>query len=163
VKDRALMTTLLERAASLKVAALVFTVDLPTTGARYRDFRTAMSAPGGAEGALMRFWQGLTHLPWVWDVYLSGRPHHFGNLAEAMRDSAAHGHFAEWVAANFDPSLTWDAIAWIRERWKGPLLVKGVLDAEDAEEAVRAGVDGIVVSNHGGRQLDGALSSIRAL
>ncbi|MDP9103269.1 MAG: alpha-hydroxy-acid oxidizing protein, partial [Pseudomonadota bacterium] len=95
-------------------------------------------------------------------VALHGRPHHFGNIVEAVPEGQV-GDFSAWIHRNFDPTLTWDHIAWIRERWKKPIIIKGILDPEDAKMAVQAGADGIVVSNHGGRQLDGALSSARAL
>jgi L-lactate dehydrogenase (cytochrome) len=162
-RDRGLMATLLERVAASRCSALVFTVDLPITGARYRDVRSGMSTPPGLATDLRRAWQGITHPGWLWDVWLRGRPHHFGNLVDVVRDAKGFGQFSAWVAKNFDPSLTWKDIAWIRERWKGPLIVKGLLDPEDAHAAIEAGVDGVVVSNHGGRQLDGALSSAAAL
>jgi L-lactate dehydrogenase (cytochrome) len=111
---------------------------------------------------LSRVWQGISHPGWLWDVHLTGGPHTFGNIAAAVK-SRALGDFAAWVGANFDASITWKDIAWIRENWDGPIVLKGVLDPEDAKEAVAAGADGIVVSNHGGRQLDGALSTISAL
>ncbi len=97
------------------------------------------------------------------DVGVGGKPLTFGNLENAVPDASTPDAFKEWVDAQFDPSVTWDDIAWVREHWGGRLLVKGVLDPQDARRAVEAGVDGIVVSNHGGRQLDSVPSTVRAL
>jgi L-lactate dehydrogenase (cytochrome) len=163
IKDRGFMATLLERVAAQRCSTLIFTADLPVAGARYRDYRSGMSGPPGLAAGLSRLWQGLTHPAWLWDVHVRGRPHSFGNLVEAVKDAKGFGQFAAWVAANFDPTLTWKDLAWVRSHWRGPIVLKGVLDAEDARAALDAGVDGIVVSNHGGRQLDGALSSVAAL
>jgi L-lactate dehydrogenase (cytochrome) len=163
IKDRGFMASLLERVAAQRCSTLVFTADLPVAGARYRDYRSGMSGPPGLAGELRRVWQGLTHPAWLWDVHVRGRPHCFGNLVEAVKDAEGFGQFAAWVAANFDPTLTWKDLAWVRAHWKGPIVLKGVLDAEDARCALEAGVDGLVVSNHGGRQLDGALASVAAL
>ena len=163
IKDRGVMASLLERVAAQRCSTLVFTADLPVAGARYRDYRSGMSGPPGLAAGLGRVWQGLTHPAWLWDVHVRGRPHCFGNLVEAVKDAKGFGQFAAWVAANFDPTLTWKDLAWVRSHWNGPIVLKGVLDAEDARAALDAGVDGIVVSNHGGRQLDGALASVAAL
>lgn len=110
----------------------------------------------------MRAWQGLTHPAWLWDVQLRGGPHGFGNLPPEVAAGGVGG-FAAWIKSNLDPSVTWKDVAWVRERWNGPIVIKGLLDREDARAALDAGVDGIVVSNHGGRQLDGVPSSISAL
>jgi L-lactate dehydrogenase (cytochrome) len=163
IKDRGFMASLLERVAAQRCSTLVFTADLPVAGARYRDYRSGMSGPPGLAGELRRVWQGLTHPAWLWDVHVRGRPHCFGNLVEAVKDAKGFGQFAAWVATNFDPTLTWKDLAWVRSHWKGPIVLKGVLDAEDARCALETGVDGLVVSNHGGRQLDGALASVAAL
>jgi L-lactate dehydrogenase (cytochrome) len=163
IKDRGFMAALLERAQAAGCTALVFTVDLPIGGVRYRDQRTGMSVRPSLYNSLRRVWQGLTHPAWLWDVQVRGRPHIFGNLAGAVKDAKGVGDFADWVARNFDASLTWKDIEWIRARWNGPILIKGVLDADDAKSALQAGLDGVVVSNHGGRQLDGARSTIAAL
>jgi L-lactate dehydrogenase (cytochrome) len=163
IRDRAVMTDLLARVKALGCPVLVFTVDLPAPGARYRDVHSGMSAPPGLESAINRAWQGLTHPEWLWDVQLHGKPHNIGNLASAVKDANGVGQFRAWVERNFDPTLTWKDIAWIRERWDGKFVIKGILDVEDARQAVAAGVDGIVVSNHGGRQLDGVSSTAKAL
>jgi L-lactate dehydrogenase (cytochrome) len=163
IKDRGYMETLLQRAQNAGCSALVFTVDLPIGGVRYRDQRTGMSVQPSLYNSLRRVWQGLTHPAWLWDVQVRGGPHIFGNLAGAVKGAKGVGDFADWVANNFDTTLTWKDIEWVRARWKGPILIKGVLDADDARSALDAGVEGIVVSNHGGRQLDGARSGIKAL
>ncbi len=162
LRDRGYMSALLERARGLECPVLMFTVDLPVPGARYRDRRNGLF--GGAAGfGLKRALDGLSHPEWLWDVHLNGGPHTFGNIAAAVPDAKDASEFWPWVVNNFDTTLTWEHISWIRERWPGPLVLKGVLDAEDAREARRCGVDGLVVSNHGGRQLDGVMSGIRAL
>ena len=105
----------------------------------------------------------VSHPRWVRDVGLGGKPHTFGNLEAAVPDARTPADFRAWVDDGFDPSVTWDDLAWVREHWKGKLVLKGVLDPEDARAAADAGVDGLVVSNHGGRQLDDVPSTVRAL
>lgn len=100
---------------------------------------------------------------WAWDVGIWGRPHTLGNVVPVLKGKSGLADFFGWMAANFDPSITWDDLGWIREAWKGPMIIKGIMDPEDAREAVRLGVQGVVVSNHGGRQLDGVASTARAL
>lgn len=162
IKDRGFMRALLQKVQACGAPVLVFTVDLPVAGSRYRDMRGGISAQPSAAMALSRAWQGVTHPHWLWNVQLTGGPLIFGNVAAAVK-SRKLGAFASWIAANFDASLTWKDIAWVRENWNGPIVLKGVLDPEDAKQAVTEGVDGVVVSNHGGRQLDGASSTIQAL
>ncbi len=162
VRDRGFCAEMLRRAQAAASPALLLTVDLPIAGARYRDLRSGMSAPTGWRGQWMRAWQGLTHPAWLWDVQLRGGPHGFGNLPPEVAAGGVGG-FAAWIKSNLDPSVTWKDVAWVRERWNGPIVIKGLLDREDARAALDAGVDGIVVSNHGGRQLDGVPSSISAL
>jgi L-lactate dehydrogenase (cytochrome) len=162
IRDRGFMAEMLARAREAASPVLVFTVDLPVPGARYRDARNGMTA----DTLAARFAQardGLTHPGWMWDVWLNGRPHTPGNVAAMAPDLKSLTQFWTWIGRNFDPSVTWKDIDWVRERWSGPLVIKGVLDAEDAREAARIGADGVVVSNHGGRQLDGVLSGIAAL
>lgn len=162
IRDRAFMADVLAAARERACPVLVFTVDLPTPGARYRDARNGMIATSlGAR--LRQAADGLAHPGWLFDVQFGGGPHTLGNVAKAAGDLRTLGQFWGWIGRNFDPSVTWRDIAWVRERWSGPIVLKGVLDQEDAREAVRSGVEGIVVSNHGGRQLDGAASSISAL
>lgn len=162
LKDRGFMLELIARAKAVGSPVLVFTVDLPTPGARYRDVRSGLFGGGNAAG-LKLAWDGITHPGWLFDVWLGGRPHAFENVAAAVGRNASFTDFWVWVRKNFDPTITWDDLAWIRQAWGGPIVIKGILDPEDARLACEAGADGIVVSNHGGRQLDDALSGIRAL
>jgi L-lactate dehydrogenase (cytochrome) len=141
---------------------LVFTVDLAVPGTRYRDQRNGMVATTAGQ-RLSQALDGLAHPGWLWDVQLNGRPHTLGTVADASKDLKRLVEFWAWIGRNFDPSITWDDIAWVRAHWKGPIVLKGVLDVADARRAADLGVEGIVVSNHGGRQLDGAPASIRAL
>src|SRR5436190_1452368 len=134
---------------------LVFTVDLPTPGARYRDIRSGFTGSSGAGHWLRQAYDGASHPAWVWDVWLHGRPHVLGNVVGAVEGRAQMGDFLAWISRNFDRGMTWKDMDWVREQWDGPILVKGVLDADDARDAARAGAQGLVVSNHGGRQLDG--------
>ena len=162
IRDRGFMAEMLARARNADCPALLFTVDLPTPGARYRDVRAGMTADTLAARARQAA-DGLAHPGWLWDVQLRGQPLTPGNIAAVAPDLKSLTQFWGWIGRNFDPSVTWSDIAWVRERWPGPLILKGVLDVEDAREAARCGVDGIVVSNHGGRQLDGVASGIAAL
>ncbi len=162
IKDRGFMEKVLARCEAAGVPGLVFTVDLPVAGSRYRDARSGFSGRLSPLAEAGRIADIASKPAWLWNVALHGRPHHFGNIVEAVPEGQL-GDFSAWIQRNFDPSLTWDHIAWIRERWKKPIIIKGILDAEDARLAVEAGADAIVVSNHGGRQLDGALSSVCAL
>jgi L-lactate dehydrogenase (cytochrome) len=156
------MAEVLARVSELGCPVLFFTVDLAVPGTRYRDQRNGMVATTMAQ-RLAQVVDGLAHPAWLWDVQLNGRPHTLGTVSAASKDLKRLAQYWMWIGRNFDPSLTWDDIAWVRERWKGPIVLKGVLDVSDARQAAGLGVDGIVVSNHGGRQLDGAPSSIRAL
>jgi L-lactate dehydrogenase (cytochrome) len=163
IKDRGYMGDLIQRVEAQKCPVLVFTVDLPVAGARYRDARSGMSAAPGLATDINRALQGITHPAWLWDVQINGGPHTFGNVAAAVTQGSGLGSFAGWVQRNFDATVTWKDIDWVRARWKGPIVIKGVLDPEDARAARAAGADGLIVSNHGGRQLDGVRSSISAL
>ncbi|AER54976.1 FMN-dependent alpha-hydroxy acid dehydrogenase [Pseudoxanthomonas spadix BD-a59] len=160
LKDRGFMRHALERAQAAGVTTLVFTVDMPTPGARYRDAHSGMSGPNAS---MRRMWQAATHPRWAWEVGLHGRPHDLGNVSAYLGKPTGLADYIGWLGANFDPSISWKDLEWIRAFWKGPMLIKGILDPDDARDAVRLGADGIVVSNHGGRQLDGVLSTARAL
>ncbi|MFY8142845.1 MAG: FMN-dependent L-lactate dehydrogenase LldD [Caulobacter sp.] len=160
LRDRVFMRDLLARAAAAGATTLVFTVDMPVPGARYRDAHSGMSGPNAAARRLV---QAALKPAWAWDVGVMGRPHRLGNVAPALGKASGLQDFMGWLAANFDPSIQWSDLEWIRDAWKGPLIIKGVLDPEDAKAAADIGADGVVVSNHGGRQLDGVLSSARAL
>ena len=160
LKDRGFMKNALERAKAAGVTTLVFTVDMPTPGARYRDAHSGMSGPNAN---VRRMLQAMTHPLWAWDVGLHGQPHDLGNISTYRGHPTGLEDYIGWLAANFDPSISWKDLEWIREFWDGPMVIKGILDAEDARDAVTFGADGIIVSNHGGRQLDGVLSSARAM
>ncbi|WP_422506335.1 FMN-dependent L-lactate dehydrogenase LldD [Stenotrophomonas sp. GZD-301] len=160
LKDRGFMRNALERAKAAGVTTLVFTVDMPTPGARYRDAHSGMSGPNAPARRML---QAATHPRWAWDVGLLGRPHDLGNISAYRGHPTGLADYIGWLANNFDPSISWKDLEWIREFWTGPMVIKGILDADDARDAVRFGADGIVVSNHGGRQLDGVLSTARAL
>ena len=163
LKDRGYMRDLLARAKSAGCPVLVFTVDLPLPGSRYRDVRSGFTGSSGVSGALNTAWQGVTHPAWVWDLYVGGRPHTLGNVQGAIPDGRRVTDFLSWIAKNFDRSVTWADLDFVRQNWDGPIVIKGVLDPADARDTVKAGAQGLIVSNHGGRQLDGVKSSISAL
>ncbi len=163
LKDRGYMRELLGRAKAAGSPVLVFTVDLPLPGARYRDSRSGFTGSTPLRAALTQLRDGITHPAWTWDLFVHGRPHTLGSVAGAVTESRRVTDFLAWIARNFDRSVTWKDLDWVREVWDGPIVVKGVLDPADARDAVKAGAQGLVVSNHGGRQLDGVLSSITAL
>jgi L-lactate dehydrogenase (cytochrome) len=154
------MRDLLRQAHELGCGALVFTVDMPVPGVRRRDAPSGLS---GDRAAWRRFLQAVTHPAWAWDVGVRGGPHTLGNVAPVLAGHTGLEDFMGWLGANFDPTISWKDLDWIRDAWKGPLVLKGLLDPDDARAAVDFGADGIVVSNHGGRQLDGAPSTTRAL
>ncbi len=160
LRDRGFMRHVLERAQTAGVKTLVFTVDMPVPGARYRDAHSGMSGPNAT---LRRYLQAVLHPRWSWDVGLMGRPHDLGNVSRYLGKPTGLEDYIGWLGDNFDPSISWKDLGWIRDFWKGPMIIKGILDPDDARDAVSFGADGIVVSNHGGRQLDGALSSAKAL
>jgi L-lactate dehydrogenase (cytochrome) len=162
LKDRGYMRALLQRARAAGSPVLVLTVDLPTPGARYRDVRSGFRGLSGLPAFWNRARDGLCHPRWLWDVWLKGRPHSLGNVLGATSEGSKVD-FLTWIARNFDRSVTWADLDWIRAEWDRPILLKGVLDAEDALQARSLGVQGILVSNHGGRQLDGVRSSVSAL
>ncbi|EKB3552243.1 FMN-dependent L-lactate dehydrogenase LldD [Vibrio parahaemolyticus] len=160
LKDRGFMKNVLERAKAAGVTTLVFTVDMPVPGARYRDMHSGMSGPNAA---MRRVFQAMRHPSWAVDVGLRGKPHDLGNISTYRGEPTKLEDYIGWLGANFDPSISWKDLEWIRDFWDGPMVIKGILDEEDAKDAVRFGADGIVVSNHGGRQLDGVLSTAKAL
>jgi len=163
IRDRGFMRALLEKAKALGCSALVFTVDMPVPGSRYRDYHSGLAGSPGLAGALRRMGQAITHPRWAWDVGVHGRPHQLGNVAPMLGKNTGLEDFFAWMRSNFDPTVSWRDLDFIRETWDGPLIIKGILDPEDARIAAEIGADGIVVSNHGGRQLDGVLSTARAL
>ncbi len=163
IRDRGFMRGLLETAAAAGIDVLLFTVDLPMPGVRYRDVRSGLAGAPGLRGNLRRLGQALTHPAWAYDVALRGQPLSLGNITSALGAKSGLQDFLAWLGGNFDPSVTWAELDWIRQHWRGKLVIKGILDAEDARAAADAGADGIVVSNHGGRQLDGVVSTAKAL
>jgi L-lactate dehydrogenase (cytochrome) len=163
MRDRGYAEQLMARAAAVGSPVLVLTIDLAVVGARHRDTRNALLGEPSAWAKAVRGLDLAIHPRWIRDVALGGKPLTFGNLEHAVPGARTPAAFRNWVDAQFDPSVTWDDISWVRENWNGRLLVKGVLDPEDARRAVDAGVDGVVVSNHGGRQLDSVPSTARAL
>ena len=163
IRDRAFMKDLLAQAAAANCFALVFTVDMPVPGSRYRDYHSGLAGADGLKGQIWRAAQAAMKPGWAWDVGLRGRPHTLGNVAPVLQGKTGIEDFFAWMRNNFDPSIHWRDLDFIRSEWKGPLIIKGLLDPEDAREAAALGADGIVVSNHGGRQLDGVLSTARAL
>jgi L-lactate dehydrogenase (cytochrome) len=163
IRDRTFMRDLLAQARDAQCGALVFTVDMPVPGSRYRDYRSGLAGAPGMRGAMRRAWQALQRPSWAWDVGVCGHPHSLGNVAPVLGKNTGLEDFFAWMRNNFDPGVNWSDLEFVRSEWRGPLIIKGILDVEDAVAAAEAGADGIVVSNHGGRQLDGALSSARAL
>ena len=164
LKDRGAVTHILDRAKASGVRTLIFTVDLPVLGARYRDVRNGM---GGGTTVWGRLRSGtldyLAHPRWAVDVGLKGKPHTFGNLDDFVTKATTLADFKAWIDGQLDATVTWKDIEWLRAAWDGELIIKGILSTEDAIAAFDAGADGIVVSNHGGRQLDSVSSTIAIL
>lgn len=163
MRDRGYAEELMSRARAVGSPVLVLTVDLAVVGARHRDVRNAVVGRAPTAAKLVRALDLLAHPTWARDVPIGGRPLTFGNLENAVPHASSPSAFRSWVDSQFDPSVTWEDIAWVREHWNGRLIVKGILDPEDARRAADVGVDGVVVSNHGGRQLDAVPSTVRAL
>lgn len=159
LKDRGFVESLIQRAAAVNCSAIVLTVDLPVLGQRHADIKNGMTVP--PKWSVGKFFDFATKPGWVFSVMQSER-RTFGNLAGQEGNSNIES-LAKWTASQFDSSLNWSHVEWVRKLWPGKLIIKGISDAEDAREAVRAGADGIIVSNHGGRQLDGGRSTIAAL
>jgi L-lactate dehydrogenase (cytochrome) len=160
IRDRAFMRDLIERAANAKCSALVLTVDLQILGQRHKDIRNGLTVP--PEIRLKNVIDIATKPAWAWSI-LKGKRKTFGNLAGHVKGMDDVNSLSQWTAQQFDPTLNWRDIEWIKSLWPGKLILKGILDVEDARIAAESGVDGIVCSNHGGRQLDGAASSISML
>jgi L-lactate dehydrogenase (cytochrome) len=159
MKDRGYTTELIDRASAASCPVLMMTVDIPVGALRRRDAKNGLSVP---PRLTVRNAINMASRPrWLWSI-LTGKRREFGNLAAAVARTKGMP-FAQWVASQFDSSVTWDDLAKIRAHWKGKLIIKGIMDADDAKQAVALGADALVVSNHGGRQLDGAPSSIAVL
>jgi L-lactate dehydrogenase (cytochrome) len=163
MRDRGFVRELLQRARAAGVAKLFFTVDLAMVGSRYRDRRNGMGGGLTLSGRMRKTLDFALHPRWVMDVALGGRPLVFGNLSHKVAAARTVNDFRAWIDSQFDPSVTWRDIEWLRKEWPGTLIIKGVLEPEDAAFAADAGAEGVVVSNHGGRQLDGAPSAIAML
>jgi len=160
MRDRKFAQSLIERAAAAKCSALVLTVDLQVLGQRHRDIKNGLSVPPKMK--IANLVDIATKPGWIKSV-LSAKRRSFGNIVGHVEGVADTSSLGAWVQDQFDPALNWDDVKWIRKIWKGPLVLKGILELDDAKLAVEHGADAIVVSNHGGRQLDGAPSSISAL
>ncbi len=158
LRDRGIVEALLQRAWDAGCRTLVFTVDLPQPGMRHRDIRNGLGA-GTARARWLKAADLLCHPRWLWDVGMRGKPHVFGSLTTQVPGVGDLDGFKAWVDSQFDPSVTWRDIDWLRAHWPGTLLLKGVLEVGDARAAVATGAQGIVVSNHGGRQLDGVAAT----
>ena len=162
-KDRGFTRDMLARAAGHACPVLLFTVDLPVPGSRYRDVHSGLHAPPGLRSRARRLLQACGRPSWTWDVGIRGKPHSLDNVAHLFDRQTDLLDFLKWSATNFDATLTWKDVEGLRAQWPGKFVIKGILDPEDARAAADCGVDGIVVSNHGGRQLDGVPSTARAL
>jgi L-lactate dehydrogenase (cytochrome) len=160
MKDRGFIKALIERAIAAKCSALVLTVDLQVIGQRHQDIKNGMTVP--PEWSLSKLIDFATKPQWVAGV-LRGKRRTFGNLAGHIKGMENVTQLGQWTNSQFDTSLNWKDLDWIRSIWPGKLIIKGILDVEDAREAVKTGAQALVVSNHGGRQLDGAPSSIEVL
>jgi len=160
MKDRGFMRELIQRAKAASCSAMVLTLDLQVLGQRHCDIRNGMTVP--LRPNLRNVWEVATRPAWAMSV-LRGRRKTFGNLAGHVKGMESVNSLAQWTSQQFDPSLNWKDLDWIRAEWPGKLVLKGILDPEDARQAVAAGAQAVVVSNHGGRQLDGAPSSISML
>ncbi len=160
MKDRDFVLNLIHRAKAAKCSALVLTADLQILGQRHNDIRNGLSAP--PKMTIKNLWQMATRPGWCVNM-LKTKRHSFGNIIGHAKDISDMTTLSHWTHSQFDPKLSWSDVAWIREQWGGPLIIKGILDVEDAKAAVDTGADAIIVSNHGGRQLDGAHSSISML
>ena len=160
IHDRGFSKDILARAAAAKCNTLVLTVDLQVLGQRHRDIRNGMTVP--PEFRINNIIDIATKPAWAWSV-LTGKRKTFGNLAGHVKGMEDVNSLGTWIQSQFDPALSWKDVEWIKKIWPGKLIVKGILDTDDARTAVKLGADALVVSNHGGRQLDGAPSSISAL
>jgi len=160
MRDRGFVRALIERAKAAHCSALMLTADLQIQGQRHREIKNGLTVPPRL--TLRNFFDIASKPMWAWRV-LRAPSRSFGNLAGQISGADSLLTLAQWIAQQFDPTLSWRDLDWIREQWGGKLIIKGILDRDDAAIAARAGVDAIVVSNHGGRQLDGAPASIHAL
>jgi len=162
IRDRGVVEAVLDRAWAIGTRTLVFTVDLPLPGPRHRDPRNGMAVPG-LHSKLLKAGQVLARPGWLWNVALRGGPMCLGTMNPHVPAASDPDSFRRWIDTQFDPGVTWNDIDWLRSKWPGQLVLKGILDQRDASAAVDAGADAIVVSNHGGRQLDGVAATAAKL
>ena len=162
IRDRKAVRSILERAMANGCTTLIFTVDMPVAGMRYRDTRNGMLTDD-VGSRLGRAWQLGQRPRWLYDVGVRGKPHTFGCISDQVSDPTNTRAVKAWVDSQYDPAVTWADIAWLRGIWQGKLVIKGILEADDARAALDAGADGVVISNHGGRQLDSVASTISKL
>ncbi|MBJ7379216.1 MAG: alpha-hydroxy-acid oxidizing protein [Polynucleobacter sp.] len=160
MRDRDFVADLIARAKRAKVSALMLTMDLQIQGQRHMDIRNGLSVP--PRMTLSNALDMCKKIPWAMNMLTTKRKT-FGNLDGYVKDTTGINNLSQWIAGQFDPTLSWDDVAWVKSLWGGKLIVKGVLDVQDARMAAQVGIDALVVSNHGGRQLDGASPAIRAL
>jgi L-lactate dehydrogenase (cytochrome) len=163
IRDRGFVCDLLAEAREAGCSTLVFSVDMPVPGSRYRDYHSGLAGAPGIAGKIRRFCQAVAKPRWAWDVGVRGSPHQLGNVAPVLGTNTGLEDYFTWMRNTFDPAVSWRDLEFLRAEWTRPLVVKGILDVEDARSAAGIGADGIVVSNHGGRQLDGVPSAARAL
>ena len=163
IRDRAFMRDMLAKVREANCSTLIFTVDMPMPGSRYRDYRSGLAGESWLSGNIRRVSQAMLRPRWAWDVGLFGRPHQLGNITPILGDNSGLEDFMAWMGKNFDPSVSWQGMEFVRDNWDGPIILKGILDPDDAQLAAAMQLDGVIVSNHGGRQLDGVPSSAKAL
>jgi len=163
IRDRVFMRDLLAKVREANCSALIFTVDMPVPGSRYRDYRSGLAGESWLWGNIRRVSQAMLRPRWAWDVGLLGRPHQLGNVTPVLGGKSGLEDFMAWMGKNFDPSVSWQDLEFVRDNWDGPIILKGILDPDDARQAAAMQLDGVIVSNHGGRQLDGVPSSAKAL
>ena len=160
MRDRGFVKALIERAKAAQCSALILTADLQILGQRHKDIKNGLSTP--PKPTIKNLLSTLGHPRWALSM-LSANRRYFGNIVGHVSGVSDTSSLSEWTAKQFDPTLTWDDVAWIKEAWDGPLIIKGIMTPEDARLALESGADAIVVSNHGGRQLDGAPATVEVL
>lgn len=160
MRDRGFVKALIERAKAAQCSALILTADLQILGQRHKDIKNGLSTP--PKPTIKNLLSTLGHPRWALSM-LSANRRYFGNIVGHVSGVSDTSSLSEWTAKQFDPALTWNDVAWIKEAWDGPLIIKGIMTPEDARLALESGADAIVVSNHGGRQLDGAPATVEVL
>ena len=163
IRDRKIVANLINRAKEVGCDTLILTVDLPFPGARYRDVRNGLYGDNSLRSRFKRLIDLISHPSWLYDVGIKGQPIVFGNLIKELEMAKSMQYLQEWISQQFDPTVTWEDLAWVRDQWQGKLVIKGIMAPQDAEQATQYGVDCVVVSNHGGRQLDSVPATIKAL